>query len=96
MTLCNKSLWRKTLQFAIDVFKIKTYIKRAYDIKIEKSYAYIEKMLQELNENSNINKTQYYLLLATMYENKDDTDNASKYYKLYEDYLKNISSKKRF
>ena len=50
-------------------------------------------MLDEINNSSKKNKAQHYLLLAIMYENKGDIDNAAEFYKRYNDYLKETSNK---
>ena len=70
---------------------LKTYVQRVYDVKIEHSFKYLEEMLKEL-ENNNINKATHYLLIAEMYKNKNDNENSTKYYNLYNEYMKSKSN----
>lgn len=54
---------------------------------------YLDKNEKKFKELIIKYKAQHYLLIATMYENKGDIDNAAEFSKRYNIYLKEISNK---
>ena len=55
-----------------------------YEIFVEKTYKYIEKLESELNEADDVKINRYLFLLSEMYKNKNDIKTANEYLNKYQ------------
>lgn len=66
--------------------KMYTYF---YDTYVLKGSTYLEELLEQLDSLNNNQKPIYYNLIADIYHNLNDSENASKYEELLKDIIKN-------